>query len=449
MNTYDVAIIGAGAGGLNAAFEAVQLHKKVVLIDQFKPGGECTWSGCIPSKALIQIAKDVKNAQKFGSIHIESKQILEKVRHLIETAHQGEAVEVLEDAGITYVQGSASFKDANTLMVNDDDITADKIVISTGSSALVPPINGLENVNYLTNETVFLLEELPKELIVLGGGAIGVELSQAMQRLGVQVKVVEMAETILPREEKDMAQAVQSILQREGVAFYTSAKAVKVKEDEKGITLTFEQHGQEKDITAENMLVALGRKPNTAGLNLDQIGVTYHAKGIEVNEYYETSVPNVYAVGDVVGPFLFSHTGGLQGKHAMRNAFSGTKKVINFDHVAWCTFTEPELARSGMTEAEAREKYHDRIAVYTMNYSDVDRAVVDEKTDGMAKVICDDEGLILGASILGERACEMLCELQILKSQNIPFYKLQEAIHPYPGYSELLLMMSTEAYNHQ
>ncbi|WP_198134412.1 dihydrolipoyl dehydrogenase family protein [Pontibacillus litoralis] len=449
MKNYDVAIIGAGAGGLNASFEAINLGKKVVLIDKFKPGGECTWSGCIPSKALIQIAKEVKTAQSFAPISIDSKQIMKKVRALIETAHQGESVDVLNEAGIDYVNGYATFKDANTLHVEGLEIKADKIIIATGSSAAVPPIKGLNHVNYLTNSSIFLQEELPKEIIILGGGAIGVELSQAMQRLGVQVQLVEMEETILYREEQEMACMLQTTLEQEGINFYTSHKAVEVKEDDTGITVVIEQDGNKKTITANAILLASGRKPNVEGLNLEEIGVTYHSRGIEVNEFYETSIPNIYAVGDVVGPYLFSHTGGLQGKQAIQNAFADKKEGINFQHVAWCTFTDPELARTGMTEKQAREQYDNRIQVYTLDYSDLDRAIVDEKTKGKAKVICDEKGLILGASILGERACEMLCELQILKSHNIPFYSLQKAIHPYPGYSELLLMMSHEAYNNQ
>ncbi|PAQ16102.1 mercuric reductase [Bacillaceae bacterium SAOS 7] len=449
MERYDLAVIGAGAGGLNASFEALMLGKKVVLIDKYKPGGECTWSGCIPSKALIQIADEVHTAKKYGDIEINRKQILTKVRTLIETAHQAEAVEVLEEAGIDYLQGYAKFKNAHTLDVDGKEIQADKVVIATGSSALIPSIKGIENVDYLTNENVFLLEDLPKDLIILGAGAIGVELAQAFQRLGVQVKLVEMAETILFREEKDMALELESILKEEGVECFTSAKGVEVRAGTTGITLTIEQNGGQINLTGEKILLALGRKPNVEGINLDKIGVQYNHKGVEVNEYLETTVPNVYAVGDIVGPYLFSHMGGAQGKQAVQNAFSAAKGKINYNQAAWCTFTHPELARAGMTEDEAKAKHDGRVQVYTQAYSELDRAVVDEKTKGMAKVICDEEGYILGASILGERACELLSELQVVKSFHIPFYKLQEAIHPYPSYSEILLQLSKEAYNNQ
>jgi pyruvate/2-oxoglutarate dehydrogenase complex dihydrolipoamide dehydrogenase (E3) component len=445
MNKYDVAIIGAGAGGLNSAFTAVSFGKKTVLIDKYKPGGECTWSGCIPSKALIQIAKDIKTAKKFAPVAIDSKAILKKVRFLVEEAHQHEAVSTLEEAGIEYINGCAKLKTANSIDVDGKEIIADHIIIATGSKPLVPSIQGIDKVNYLTNENVFQQVIFPEKLIVLGAGAIGVELSQAMQRLGVQVQLIEMADNILFREEKELTLAVQSILEEEGVQVHTSSKAVEVKEDSSGVTLIVEQHGITKEIKGDKILLSLGRKANVEGINLEEIGVKYNQKGIIVNEFNETSIRNIYAVGDVVGPYLFSHTAGYQARSLVKNLYSESKVPIRIEHVAWCTFIEPELARAGLTEAEARDQYGDSIKVYTLDYSDLDRAVVDEKTVGKAKVICNNEGLVLGASILGERACELLGELQLLKTNGIPFHRLCDTIHPYPGYSELLFSMSLEA----
>ncbi|SKC76879.1 dihydrolipoyl dehydrogenase family protein [Maledivibacter halophilus] len=449
MKKYDIAIIGAGAGGLNAAFEALVLGKKVVLIEKNAPGGECTWSGCIPSKALINIADEIHTAKKYGAVNINGKEILNKVRTLIHEAHQAEAVEVLNQAGINYIKGYAKFKDSNTLDVDGKEIKADKIFICTGSSALVPPIKGLDWIDYLTNENIFLLDDLPKSMIVLGGGPIGVELAQAFNRLGVSVKIVEMAETILFREEKEMALEIQSILEKEGVEVFTSSKGIEVKEEIEGVNLIVDKDGKTNEIKAEKILLALGRKPNLKGFNLEKIGVRYNNKAIEVNECFETNIPNIYAVGDVVGPYLFSHMGAVQAKQAVRNAFTKTKEIVDYSNTSWCTFTHPEFARTGMKEEEARAKFGDNIQVFTHKYRDIDRAVVDQKSQGMAKIICDKEGYILGASILGERACEMLGELQIVKSFKIPFYRLHEAIHPYPSYSELLLTMSKNAYDNK
>jgi pyruvate/2-oxoglutarate dehydrogenase complex dihydrolipoamide dehydrogenase (E3) component len=445
MNHYDVAVIGAGAGGLNISFEALGLGKKVLLIDKNKPGGECTWSGCIPSKALINIADEIHTAKKYGEIEIDTEAILKKVRALIETAHKGESVEVLEAAGITYLNGFAKFKDKNTLDINGYEIKADKIFISTGSSPTIPPIKGLDNINYLTNDNIFLLDKLPKSIIVLGGGAIGVELSQAMNRLGIKVKLVEMIDSILFREEKKLALNLEDILRKEGVEIFTSSKAIEINKDSLGVKLVVEQNGKTKEIIGDEILLALGRTPNLEGLDLEKIGVKFNEKKIEVNEYLETSANGVYAAGDIVGPYLFSHMGGVQGRLALKNAFSVAKEKADYSNAAWCTFTHPELARTGMTESEAREKYGDKINVYTHRNDELDRAIVDEKTEGMSKVICDENGYVIGASILGERACEIICELQVIKTFNLKFSDLQKVIHPYPGYSELLLNMSREA----
>lgn len=444
MFTYDVAIIGAGAGGLNAAMEAISMGKKVVLVDKYKPGGECTWAGCIPSKALIQLADEIHTAKKYADIEVNGKQIMSKVRQLIKKAHQAEAVEQLQAAGIEYIQGDAKINDQHSIRVVDEIITAENIVIATGSRALIPSIKGIDQVNYLTNENVFQLEDLPKNLIVVGGGPIGVELTQAFQRLGVQVKLVEMADRILFREEKGLAHQLQSTLEEEGVQLYTSAKALEVKQVNGTTTLTIDRNDVLEKIEAGQILFALGRKPNIENIGLDDLGIRYTTKGIEVNEYNETSVRNIYAVGDVVGPYLFSHMAGFQAKQAMRHAFLEVHTPIE-QQPAWCTFTHPELARTGMTENEAREKYQDNFNVYTVSYSELDRAVVDQKTTGEAKIICDQDGFIIGASILGERACELLGELQLLKTFHIPFRKLKDTIHPYPSYSEILTQLSNVA----
>jgi pyruvate/2-oxoglutarate dehydrogenase complex dihydrolipoamide dehydrogenase (E3) component len=373
--------------------------------------------------------------------------IMRKVRELVEQAHQAKAVSSLQDVGIEYLQGTARFIDNSVLDVDGNFIRADRIVIATGSSPVVPEIPGLDTVSYLTNENIFQLENLPQSLIVLGAGAIGVELCQAMQRLGVKVKLVDSAKTILPREEPEFSEAVQKILWIEGVEIHTSSSAQHVRQDGAEIVLTVQKNGEAEYIRGHALLLALGRRPNTHAMNLADVGIEFDAKGIKVNSYYETTTTGIYAVGDVVGPYLFSHTGGYQARELVRNLFSNnTPKPISKESVAWCTFVEPELAHSGLSEAEARILHGDHVRVFSAQYSDLDRAVVDQKTFGMAKVVCDKHGHILGASILGERACELLCELQVMKQHGIPLQSLQEAIHPYPGYSEILLGLSLDAY---
>ncbi|KEK11659.1 hypothetical protein EP18_10900 [Lysinibacillus sphaericus] len=442
---YDLIVIGAGAGGLNASLEGVALGKNVLLVEKFRPGGECTWSGCIPSKALIQIADDIHIAKKYTTLQVDTKNVMNKVRQLTQTTHEGESVEVLENEGINYLNGFATFVDNHTVEVNGEKITATNIIISTGSSALIPNLSGLNTVDYLTNENIFQLEELPKSLIVLGGGAIGVELSQAMARLGVSVTLIEMADSILFREDNEAVDLLTNILKKEEIKIITGAKGTEVKNVNNRVELTLEIGGNQEIVDAERILIALGRKANLENINLEQIGIEKTDRAIIVNEYMQTNIPNIYAVGDIAGPYLFSHMGAAQGRTAVRHMYNPNYNSAMTKDYAWTTFTHPELARTGFTEKEAREKYGENIRIYKTNYSSSDRAVVDEKSHGLAKVICNSEGKIIGASILGERAGELLGEIQLLKLFDQPFYKLSEAIHPYPTYSEVLTSLSRDA----
>jgi pyruvate/2-oxoglutarate dehydrogenase complex dihydrolipoamide dehydrogenase (E3) component len=324
------------------------LGKQVLLVEKFKPGGECTWSGCIPSKALIQIAEEIHIAKKYGPVQIDSSEIMNEVRRLTKKAHQGEAVEVLVGEGIDYLNGTAKFDNENVINVDGRVIKADNMVICTGYSAFVPPIKGIDSINYLTNENVFKMPALPKDLVVVGAGAIGVELSQAFNRLGVNVKLVEKEDRILFREDADLSQRLESILITEGIDIYTGYTTEEVFEDESGISLTVGKNGHNEVLHAEKILFALGRKPNVHSLNLDDIGIKYTARGVETNEYMQTSIPHIYAVGDLVGPYMFSHMGAIQGKLAVSNALNEHKEKMTSEY-AWCTFTHPELARTGLT----------------------------------------------------------------------------------------------------
>ena len=436
MNAYDLAIIGAGAGGMNAAYAGLALGKKVLLIEKHKPGGECTWSGCIPSKALINIADEIHTAKKYGDISINSRVILKKVRSLIETAHQVETVDVFRNAGVDVMEGVATFKDNQTLDVNGQEIKAKKIIVSTGTSPLVPAINGLEHIEFLTNNNVFLQEELPESLIILGAGAIGVELAQAFSRLGVKIKLIEMEDRILPREDRELSSQLEDILIQEQIDIFTSSRVIEVKKGSGGVHACLEQKDGIKEVSGEKILLALGRKPNTKDLGLEKAGVDFNEKGLIVDQYLETSAPGIYAVGDVAGPYQFSHMAGFQARLAVNNAFNQNREAVDYKNVAWTTFTHPELARSGLTENEAKLAHGDSISVSRFVFSDLDRAVVDEKTQGMVKVVCDEQGYILGASILGERGSELLGELQVMKTFNHKLADLAQVIHPYPSYSE-------------
>lgn len=442
MRRVDVAIVGGGAGGLTCAYTAKGFGKSVLIIDKNKPGGECTWSGCIPSKALINQANDIFVAQKYSSFEVDTTTVMANVRKVISNVYQDESVDVLKKDGIDFINGTAKFTDSKQLDVNGESIEAKKIFICTGSSPMVPPIEGLKDINYLTNESIFELSELPKKMIVLGAGAIGVELSQAMNRLGVEINLVEMASSILPREDRELTAKLEEKLINEGIHIYTSHKAIKASEDDNGVKLSLDGPNGPLELTGDQILLALGRVPNVMGLDLEKAGINYDRRGIKVNDYLETTAKGVYAVGDIAGPYMFSHMANAQGIKAVQNAVLPFKRKMDYSNVAWCTFTSPELATAGMTESQAREKYGDSIRVYRHSYDHLDRAKTKLNSLGEVKLIVNKSGKILGCSILGDRAGEIISEVQILKTLNLNFGKLANVIHPYPTYGEVLNKIS-------
>lgn len=442
MKQVDVAIIGAGAGGLTCAYTAKGFGKSVLIIDKNKPGGECTWSGCVPSKALINQANDIYTAKKYSDFTVNTEEVMANVRKVIDNVYAHESVEVLEKDGLEFMAGTAKFTGPGQLSVDGTAIQAKKIFICTGSSPMVPPIDGLKDVAYLTNESIFRLESLPEKMIVLGAGAIGVELSQAMNRLGVDVSLVEMADSILPREDKELTSLLQKKLTEEGVHIYTAHKAVRASEKDSLVTLALEGPNGALELTANGLLLALGRVPNIKGLDLDKGGIAYNRRGIEVDAHLQTSVKGIYAVGDIAGPYLFSHMANAQGIQAVQNALLPFNRKMSYDNVAWCTFTAPELATSGMTEAAAREKYGDSIRVYRQSYDSIDRAKTKPGSLGEVKLILNAKGKVLGCSILGDRAGEIISEVQTIKTLGINFGRLSGVIHPYPTYGEILNKIS-------
>lgn len=443
---YDVVIIGGGAAGLTCAYTAVGFGKKTVIIEAKKTGGECTWSGCIPSKALINQAKKIYEAKKLADFEIDTEKIMESVRSIINSVYQEEDPTALMKHKIYVIEGFAKFKDKNTLVVNGEEITGDKIIIATGSAPFVPDIRGIDDVDYLTNESIFKLEKLPDSMIILGGGAIGIEMAQCLNRVGVRVEVVEMMDSILFREEKELVDRLRNVLIEEGVYIHEGSRAVEVEKNNGIIKLTYEKDGRNDSVSASSIFVAVGRKPNTEGMDLEKAGIEYDRKGIKTDTHLRTNIANVFACGDVTGPYLFSHMSNYQGVIATTNAILPFKKKVNYSNIAWCTFTDPEFAHSGKTEVEARAKYGKALRVYYFDYKDLDRAKVNPQSIGLVKVITDKKGYILGAHILGEGAGELICEIQTAKTHKINMAKLQKVIHPYPTYSDALRQIGKKVY---
>ena len=442
---YDLIVIGAGAGGLTSAVSARGFGKSVLLIERNKPGGECTWSGCVPSKGLINIAKEINAARKYADFVPDTKKALSDVRDVIQRVYAHETPEVLENQGINYINGQAEFIDKNTVKVGENHFSGKSIIIATGSRPFVPPIEGIEDVDYLTNENLFTLEELPGSMIILGGGAIGAEMGQALTRLGVEVHLVEMAENILIREDQELASVLRDRLVEEGLDIHLKAKAVRVEKDGEKIRLTTEVSGRENIITADSILVSVGRKANVDRLGLEAAGIEYTPRGIVVDKHLQTTNSRVYAVGDVAGPYQFSHMANYQGIIAVQNALTPLRKSVDYKHVTWCTFTQPELASAGMNEKNAREEYGD-IEVYRYTAEDLDRAKTKKDDIFEVKIICDSKKKILGCQILADRAGELISEIQALKVNDISLDKLAGVVHPYPSYAEIFNKAGKKAY---
>ena len=445
MKVFDLIVIGSGAAGLTSAFTALGFGKKVLIIEKHKSGGECTWSGCIPSKGLINQAKDVFIAKKFAKIEVDSATILTQVRAISEAIYTHETPEVLEQAGAVFVQGEAAFVSSKVIQVGAEQYRGKKIIIATGSSPAVPPISGLSAVPYLTNDNFFEQDKLPASILVLGAGAIGMELAQAMNRLDVQVTVVEMMPEVMFREEPDMAALIREKLSSEGVVFHLGTKAVAVESSPTGVRLTVSQGESEQVLEAEKILVALGRAPNISGLNLAAVGIETE-RGIVVDQYLQTTAKGVYACGDVAGPYLLSHMANYQAKLATLNALLPIRRKVNYAHVAWTTFTDPEFARAGMTEAEARAAQGDSIRVYHYDFNKLDRAKTKAGDMGRIKLITSSRGKVLGAHIIGERAGEMIAQVQVVKTLGLNFAKVQGVIHPYPTYSDALRQIAQQVF---
>lgn len=454
---YSIIIIGAGPAGLVAAKFARGLGKKVALIEkEAHLGGECTWTGCVPSKTLINVAHLVYNSQKLQELeflqsctmHLDTEKIMQHVRDTIDHVYSTHTPDKLEKEGITVLLGSPSFIDSHTIMLNGKQVRAQKFIIATGSRPFIPPIIGIDTVSYLTNETVFKLKKLPSSMIILGAGPVGIEMASALHRLGVSITVIEMSDTILPREDKELVDILANHMMLQGVMLKTSLKATKIYKKETGIDVEcIDKENKVSKFSAESLLIAVGRKPNVEGLGLEGIGVQTNKKGITVTSTLQTSIDTIYACGDVVGPYLFSHMAEYQAVIAVRNAFFPYfKRHVDYTNVLWVTFSAPELASAGLNEQEARKKYGEKLLVYRKYYKDLDRAKIDGNEMGFGKFICDSRGRLIGAHILGARAGEIIHEVQLGKYYNMRLYDFYHVIHAYPTYSELVWQASKMAY---
>lgn len=445
---YDVIVIGAGIAGMVSAVTASALGKRVAVVEKSKVGGNCTNSTCIPSKALLRLSHlshDISHLQCLGLLteyagQIPGRKIMPHIRRIVQQAYEKDLPETFERIGINMISAAASFVDSHRIKVNGRTLSARKFIIATGTSPFIPPIDGIEHIDYLTNETLYQLDDLPGSLIILGGGVDGIEYASAFGRLKVETTVVEMATRLLPMADEELVNHLLQALQAEGIRLLTGAKAVSVRKTQTMVTLTIQRgDGPLEEILADRILVAVGRKPDLAGLALENAGVRYNARGIITDSKLRTSSPHIFACGDIAGPYQLASTAEAQGIVAATNVVLPVKRSVDYRNNVYIIFTEPPLAFLGLTEDQAYEKHGHKLKVYRFEYKTMRRAMIDGNEVGMAKFLCDGRGRILGAHILGEAAGEVIHEAQVIKALNTPLHRLNTITHAYPTYAQSLV----------
>ncbi|MBI3937380.1 MAG: FAD-dependent oxidoreductase [Betaproteobacteria bacterium] len=442
----NLVVIGAGSAGLVTAYIAAAVRARVTLIEKDRMGGDCLNTGCVPSKALIRSARflaDVKRARALGiraaSAEFDFAEIMERVQRVVRRVAPHDSAERYQRLGVECLRGKARITSPYTVEVNGRTITTRAIVIAAGARPLVPPIPGIEQAGCLTSDTVWDLRTLPRRLVVLGGGPIGCELAQCFARFGTQVTQVEMLDRLLIREDPEVSEIVRQRFEAEGISVLTAHRARQFLRENGRKILVCEHAGGEVRIEFDEVLVAVGRVANTAGYGLEELGIPLgRTRTIETNEYLQTLYPNIYACGDVAGPFQFTHTAAHQAWYAAVNALFGRLRKFKADYsvIPWATFTEPEVARVGLNEEEAGQK---GIAYEVTRYGidDLDRAIADEAAHGVVKVLtAPGKDRILGVTIVGEHAGDLIAEYVAAMRHGIGLNKILSTIHIYPTLAE-------------
>ncbi len=443
---FHLIIIGGGSAAFAAAIRAEELGATVTMINKGLPiGGTCVNVGCVPSKNLIRVAEAVfrANHSPFPGIQSQAKvvnfkEIIEQKRELVNALRQQKYMDVLNrHSGIQFVEGYGKLVDAHTVDVEGRRISGDAILIATGASPKVPPLPGLENVDYLTNETAFELETLPESLIVLGGRYVALETAQMFSRFGSQVTILQRSPRILPTEMPDVTDEITRHLTEEGIRIHTGVAIQQIEKTTGGVRVIYKIDGHTHTVEAEQLLVAMGRQPNTHGMNLETVGVQLDERGaVQVDDTLQTSVPGVYAAGDVLGENMFVYTAAYEGKLAAENAVTGAAKPRDYTALPWVIFTDPQVAGVGMDERQAREAGIDA-EVAVLPLTEVPRSLAARDTRGFIKLIRNREtDRLIGARIVAPEGSELLMEVAMAIKFDVPVEALKEMFHPYLTLSE-------------
>ena len=443
---YDIGVIGGGAGGLTVASGAAQLGAKTLLIEKEKElGGDCLHFGCVPSKTLIKTAHVyhlMQNAHKFGlpSVDlppVDFREVSKRIRSVIGIIQKHDSEERFCSLGAKIEFGDPAFTDEHSVRLNGNTFSAKTWVLATGSSPIAPPIKGLDKTPFITNKEVFYLDHLPKSMIILGGGPIGSEMSQAFNRLGTKVSVVDMAPQILIREDDDMSGTLNQVLRGEGVELHLNSSIEEVNDlgNEKEVRIR-SKDGKITSLRADTILVALGRGANVQNLGLEDIGVEFSGRGINVNSRLRTNHKHIYAAGDVNGGYQFTHAAGYEGGIVLSNAIFHLPRKVNYTFLPWCTYTDPPLGSIGMNEKRAKEAGIN-YQVWTEEFKDNDRSLAEGEQIGKIKMILDEKEKPIGVQILGPHAGDLLSEWVAILNGKVKLSTLAAAVHPYPTIGEI------------
>ncbi|MBV9775283.1 MAG: FAD-dependent oxidoreductase [Gemmatimonadetes bacterium] len=444
MERYDLAVIGGGTAGLVTSAVSAGIGARTALIERHRLGGECLWTGCVPSKAILRSAAvlaTIRRAAEYGiragEATADFAEVMARVRRTIAAIEPHDSPERFRGLGVDVLQGHARFVSPEEVELDGRRVRAKRWVVATGSRTAAPSVEGLEAAGFRTHEDVWELERLPASMLVLGAGPIGAEIGQTFARLGSRVTLADRGRQVLAREDPEVAAVLQAALEREGVAVRLGRRAVaaRVEEAEKVVTLEGDD-GAREEVRVEEVFVATGRRPNVEGMGLEAVGVEVAEGGIRVDAKLRTSADNVWAAGDVVGPYRFTHVADYHGRLVAPNALFPVGRKVDYRVVPWCTFTEPEVARVGLTEAEARERWGGAAGVYRYRHDSLDRAVCDGEPEGLTKLVTDPKGRLVGAHVVGPRAGETIHEAVLAVRHRLKLSDLSGMIHVYPTYPE-------------
>jgi pyruvate/2-oxoglutarate dehydrogenase complex dihydrolipoamide dehydrogenase (E3) component len=455
MQRFDLAVIGGGSAGQTAATIGAKVGARVLLVDRERLGGDCLHHGCVPSKALIKCAKvahAAREADRFGvkvaGLEVDFEGVMAYVHDAIHTVGLTETPEVFEGRGVKVAFGGAVFEDAHRIRVGQETFEADKFVLAVGSSAQPPPVAGLSEAmqagRAIDHVGLFELKHRPERLLVLGGGPIGVEMGQALARLGAQVTLLQRAARIMDKDDPELADLLLETLRKE-MSIHTRVTTSAVRLEGDSIAVDYERQGKSESVSGDLLLVATGRKPNLDELRLTRAGVTSTPRGIQIDASLRTTAKHIYAAGDCTGSYQFTHFAETQARVAARNALFAGNQSLTAPIVPWATFCDPELAQIGLSQAQAKEQGLEA-DVYRFGYDELDRAVCEGQAQGLAKMICAPNGKILGASILGPAAGEAIDEIAVAMKARLPIHKVAQAIHVYPTMNRIVRRLGDQRF---